>query len=55
MTAIEIIAVVTANGCRELTEERCKQAMKEACFELWAAFNLGNDEQFKLWWRFNME
>lgn len=55
MTAIEIINVSTANGCRELTEERCKQAMKEACLQMWREFHVGNDQQFTLWWRFNME
>lgn len=55
MTAIDIINVATANGCRELTEERCKQAMKEACLQIWREFNLGNDQHFELWWRFNME
>lgn len=55
MTAIEIIAVVTADGHIPMTEERCKQAMKESCFKVWCEFNLGNDQQFELWWRFNME
>jgi hypothetical protein len=55
MTAVEIITAVTDNGDLELTEARTKQAMKEACIELWHSFHLGTDREFELWWRWNME